>query len=210
MPIVMSFCFLYIYLQSTSREIKRLDSIARSPVLSSIGDAFNGFSTVCAFSSENWMISRHMESVDNSIVLTLLGESVKRWVNLRLELLGTVCSFCAAVLAIEQRLDPSYAALVIFNSLNIVHLTLATIEAASVAENAFNAIERVAEFSNLETEGTSKTPEAVRASWPDNGSVTFLNVKLRYRADLPYVLEGISANVAPRQRIGVVGRTGAG
>lgn len=48
------------------------------------------------------------------------------------------------------------------------------------------------------------------ASWPQQGAITFQSLVLRYREGLTPVLRGISCHINPREKIGIVGRTGAG
>ena len=72
----------------------------------------------------------------------------------------------------------------------------------------------VAQFSSaslLKQEAPHEIPEAKpSAEWPSHGSIYFENVTLRYSPGLPNVLHGISATVRGGEKIGIVGRTGAG
>lgn len=208
--ILILFYFLYAYFQTTVREIKRLDAISRSPVYSSINDVLNGISTVRAFGAEERLLERHMRLVDDNIIMALLNQSTNRWLSIRLETLGALAALAAGILTVEQGRSSSYMGLTLSYALSITTYTSITIRLASLAENVFNAVERVAEYSQLEEEAPVEVPDSVDDDWPDQGGVDFDNIKMSYRPGLPLVLKGITASIEPRQRVGVVGRTGAG
>lgn len=75
-------------------------------------------------------------------------------------------------------------------------------------ELAMNATERIIEYSNMPTE--NQDGHDVPAAWPTEGRLDFEGLVAGYAPDLPPVLNGLSFNVEPNQRVGVVGRTGAG
>lgn len=77
-------------------------------------------------------------------------------------------------------------------------------------EQNFNAVERVLYYTGLPSEGESTTPNDPPESWPEKGQVEFKEVELAYREGLPLVLKGVSFTVNPGEKIGIVGRTGAG
>ena len=209
-PMILLFYFLYSYFQSAAREIKRLDAISRSPVYSSINDALNGLATIRAFSSEQRMIERHMQLVDDNVIMSLLNQSINRWLSVRLETLGGLAAFAAAALSVEQGQDSPMMGLVMSYALSITAATSMTVRLASLAETIFNAVERVAEYAELEEEAPAEIRGSTPDDWPDRGGVTFSDVQMSYRPGLPLVLKGLSAEIAPKQRVGVVGRTGAG
>jgi ATP-binding cassette subfamily C (CFTR/MRP) protein 1 len=73
-----------------------------------------------------------------------------------------------------------------------------------------NAVERVLVYTELTAEGDLTKPSDPPSSWPDAGLIKFDNVQLSYRPDLPLVLKGVSFEVRAGEKIGIVGRTGAG
>ena len=73
------------------------------------------------------------------------------------------------------------------------------------------SVERVLEYAGL----PSEAPEVIHRnrppiSWPAKGAVNFNNYSTRYREGLDLVLKGINLDIKPHEKIGVVGRTGAG
>lgn len=77
-PIMLLFYWLYVYFQTTVREIKRLDSLSRSPVYGSINEALNGLATIRAFGAEKRLIARHSQFVNDNVVMSLANQSMNR------------------------------------------------------------------------------------------------------------------------------------
>lgn len=71
-----------------------------------------------------------------------------------------------------------------------------------------NAAERIFEYRDVHTE--NQGGDAVRASWPEKGKIEVRGLEVGYADDLPSILKGLTFTAEPNQRIGVVGRTGAG
>nr|GMD83307.1 ABC transporter C family member 2-like [Ipomoea batatas] len=218
LPLLVLFYGAYLYYQSTAREVKRLDSISRSPVYAQFGEALNGLPTIRAYKAYDRMAMINGKSMDNNIRYTLVTMSGNRWLAIRLETLGGIMIWLTATFAVmqngraeNQEAFASTMGLLLSYALNITSLLTAVLRLASLAENSLNAVERVGTYIDLPSEGpaiieSNRPPPA----WPSAGSVQFENVVLRYRPELPPVLHGISFTISPSDKVGVVGRTGAG
>ncbi|TMW93430.1 hypothetical protein EJD97_011715 [Solanum chilense] len=218
MPLLVIFYGAYLYYQSTAREVKRLDSISRSPVYAQFGEALNGLATIRAYKAYDRMANINGKSVDNNIRFTLVNMSGNRWLAIRLETVGGLMIWLTATFAVmqngraeNQEAFASTMGLLLSYALNITSLLTAVLRLASLAENSLNAVERVGTYIELPSEG----PSIIEGSrpppgWPSAGSIQFENVVLRYRPELPPVLHGISFTISPSDKVGVVGRTGAG
>lgn len=205
-------------LQSTAREVKRLDSITRSPVYAQFGEALNGLSTIRAFKAYDRMAKINGKSMDNNIRFTLANTSSNRWLTIRLETLGGIMIWLTATFAVMQNgkaenqvAFASTMGLLLSYTLNITNLLSGVLRQASRAENSLNAVERVGTYIDLPSEApgiveSNRPPPA----WPSSGSIKFEDVVLRYRTELPPVLHGLSFTVSPSEKVGIVGRTGAG
>ncbi|KAK7259662.1 hypothetical protein RIF29_25275 [Crotalaria pallida] len=218
MPLVIFFYAAYIYYQSTAREVKRLDSITRSPVYAHFGESLNGLSSIRAYKAYERMAHINGKFMDNNIRFTLVNISSNRWLTTRLESLGGLTIWLIATFAVlqngraeNQAVFASTMGLLLSYTLNITTLLSGVLRQASRAENSFNSVERVATYIDLETEApgiieTNRPPPG----WPTSGSIEFEDVVLRYRPELPPVLHGLSFTVPPTEKVGIVGRTGAG
>lgn len=218
MPLLVFFYGAYLYYQSTAREVKRLDSITRSPVYAQFGEALNGLSTIRAYKAYDRMAEINGKSMDNNIRFTLVNMSGNRWLGIRLEFLGGLMIWFTATFAVmqngraeNQQAFASTTGLLLSYALNITGLLTGVLRLASLAENSLNAVERVGTYIDL----PSEAPPIVESNrpppgWPSSGSIKFEDVVLRYRPELPPVLHGLSFTVFPSDKVGIVGRTGAG
>ncbi|XP_039688197.1 ABC transporter C family member 12 isoform X2 [Medicago truncatula] len=218
MPLLIFFYVAYIYYQSTSREVKRMDSITRSPVYAHFGESMNGVSSIRAYKAYDRILHDNGKFMDNNIRFTLANISTNRWLTIRLESLGGLMIWLIATFAVLQNarsenptLVASTMGLLLSYTLNITSIMSSTLRQASKAENSLNSVERVGTYIDLEAEGqsiieTNRPPPG----WPTKGSIEFENVVLSYRPELPPVLHGLSFVVSSMEKIGVVGRTGAG
>lgn len=89
------------------------------------------------------------------------------------------------------------------------------IKQTAVFENNMTSVERVLEYTTVDSEcddskNSAKGASSVRNDWPSNGGITFRNVSLSYNNTLDYALNDINLEIRPKAKIGIVGRTGAG
>lgn len=77
-------------------------------------------------------------------------------------------------------------------------------------ENLMTSVERIIEYTELESEPLEHGKMKPLTNWPQDGSIVFKNVSFRYGKDTPYVLDDLNLEIKPQEKIGVVGRTGAG
>ncbi|PIK61690.1 putative multidrug resistance-associated protein 4 isoform X2 [Apostichopus japonicus] len=77
-------------------------------------------------------------------------------------------------------------------------------------ENLMVATERVVEYTKLEPEAPLETDTVPSKDWPQNGGIIFKNVSLRYTSNGQLALKKLNAAIQPKEKIGIVGRTGAG
>ncbi|CAA7062353.1 unnamed protein product [Microthlaspi erraticum] len=218
MPLLILFYAAYLYYQNTSREVRRMDSVTRSPIYAQFGEALNGLSSIRAYKAYERMAKINGKSVDNNIRFTLASTSSNRWLSIRLETLGGVMIWLTATFAVlrngtaeKESGFASTMGLLLSYTLNITTLLSGVLRQASKAENSLNSVERVGNYIDL----PSEAPDVIESNrpvsgWPSRGSIEFEDVHLRYRPELPSVLHGLSFNVAPTEKVGVVGRTGAG
>ncbi|GAB2241604.1 hypothetical protein Droror1_Dr00018379 [Drosera rotundifolia] len=218
MPLMILFYAAYLYYQSTSREVKRLDSITRSPVYAQFGEALNGLATIRAYKAYDRMAYINGKSMDNNIRFTLANISSNRWLTIRLETLGGLMIWFIATFAVMQNSNgvdntafASTLGLLLSYALNITNLMSNVLRQASRAENSLNAVERVGTYIELPSEAPSVV-DSYRApqGWPSVGLIKFEDVVLRYRPELPPVLHGLTFTIAPTDKVGIAGRTGAG
>ncbi|KAG2290989.1 hypothetical protein Bca52824_037658 [Brassica carinata] len=194
MPLLVAFYGAYLYYQNTSREIKRMDSVSRSPVYAQFGEALNGLSSIRAYKAYDRMAEINGKSMDNNIRFTLVNMGANRWLGIRLEFLGGLMVWLTASLAVmqngkaeNQQAFASTMGLLLSYALSITSSLTAVLRLASLAENSLNSVERVGNYIELPSEAplvieNNRPPPG----WPSSGSIKFEDVVLRYR--LSYLL----------------------
>lgn len=211
-PLFLLFMFSAAYYRSSAREVKRHEAVLRSTVFARFGEAVSGTPTIRAYGLQDQFAKSVGASVDDMNSAYYLTFANQRWLSMRLDIVGILLVFTTGVLVVTSRfsVDPSIAGLVLSYILTIVQMIQFTVRQLAEVENNMNSTERIHHYgTQLEEEAPLHMGE-VRSTWPEHGEIVFDNVEMRYRDGLPLVLKGLSMHVRAGERIGVVGRTGAG
>lgn len=211
-PLVAIFLVAAYYYRASAREIKRHEAVLRSVVFSKFSEAIYGTPTIRAYGIQDQFLATIRERIDEFNGAYYLTFANQRWLSLRLDYIGVVMIFILGMLVVTSRftIDPSSGGLVLAYMLSIMGAFQFVVRQMAEVENDMNNTERVHHYgTKLEEEAPQRIGQ-VPANWPDKGEIIFDHVQLRYRAGLPLVLKDISVHVKGGERIGVVGRTGAG
>ncbi|KAL8810833.1 MAG: hypothetical protein Q9223_002066 [Gallowayella weberi] len=211
-PLFLVFLFSAAYYRASAREIKRHESVLRSGVFSRFGEAISGVSSIRAYGLENQFVHGIRLAVDEMNSAYYLTFSNQRWLSVRLDTIGNLLVFTTGILVVTSRfnVNPSVAGLVLSYILSIVQMIQFTVRQLAEVENAMNATERLDYYGTQIDEEPPLHLTEVPQDWPQKGEIVFNEVQMRYREGLPLVLQGLTMHVAPGERIGIVGRTGAG
>ena len=110
------------YYLATSRELKRLDAVSRSPIFAWFSESLAGLSTIRAFGQQSIFIAGNQKRIDHNQICYLPSVSVNRWLSIRLELLGAIIILTVAFLAmsalITTGVDAGLVGLVLSYALN--------------------------------------------------------------------------------------------
>jgi len=211
-PLAVIFVFSSSYYRASAVEIKRHEAVLRSHVFSRFSEAISGTSTIRAYGLQNQFSNSVREATDSMNGAYFLTFSNQRWLGMRLDLIGVLLCFVTGILVVTSRfsIDPGTAGLVLSYMLSIVQMLQFVVRQQADVENNMNSTERIHYYgTQLEQEAPLHTIR-VSESWPDKGEIIFKDVEMRYRAGLPLVLKGFTLKVNAGERIGIVGRTGAG
>ncbi|XP_063239626.1 probable multidrug resistance-associated protein lethal(2)03659 [Bacillus rossius redtenbacheri] len=212
--IVVVFYLLRIVYVRTSRSVKRLEGITRSPVFSHLNASIQGLTTIRAFKAEKMLqdeFDRHQDLHSTAFYLFIASN---RGFGLWLDI---VCLFYIACvtfsfLVFGQVMFGGDVGLAITQSLALTGMFQWGMRQSGELENQMTSVERVLEYSGLqeETEVISSSEKLPPKDWPSAGKIVFKNVYLSYSPDEPAVLKNLSFTINPSEKIGIVGRTGAG
>ncbi|KAJ6152874.1 hypothetical protein N7497_007193 [Penicillium chrysogenum] len=211
-PLFILFLLASNYYRASAREMKRHESVLRSMVYARFGEAITGVACIRAYGVENQFRRTIRDSIDVMNGAYFLTFSNQRWLSVRLDAVATLLVFVVGVLVVTSRFNvsPSISGLVLSYILAIAQMLQFTVRQLAEVENNMNATERVHYYgTQLEEEAPLHQAE-VSPSWPEKGHIEFNSVEMRYRAGLPLVLQGLTMDVRGGERIGIVGRTGAG
>ena len=208
--------FIYItigmfYLKS-SRDLKRLESVQRSPLYQQFGETLSGIITIRAYRDERRFIRDNQNRVDTHNRPFIYLWAANRWLALRVDFAGALVAFFASVFVIRKtNIDPGAAGLSLTYAVTFTENVLWLVRLYSINEQNMNSVERIKEYLEVEQEASAVIPGArPPANWPSHGAIKFINYSTRYRSDLEPVLKNITLNIHPGERVGIVGRTGAG
>lgn len=192
-----------------ARPLKRLESTSKSPVFELFNSTLSGISTLRAFRKTNVYIERMYKSLDFWDSVSVYMWNVNRWLGFRMALIGAVFTTTIGIVVImSPQVDAAMAGFTISFALDFSINMLFAIRNYSQLELDMNAAERVMEYSELKTE--VQGGQKPSAAWPTSGRIEVNDLVVGYAEDLPPVLNGISFQVGDNERIGVIGRTGAG
>ncbi|KAF9067926.1 multidrug resistance-associated ABC transporter [Rhodocollybia butyracea] len=211
-PMTILYLAISIYYRRSSVETKRLDSLMRSALYSSYSETLTGLSTIRAYREQERSVVDAQSGLDLENRAYYMTISIQRWLSIRLDFLGNILILGIALFAAGFRttVNPSKIGVVLSYTLSITQIFSEMITQYATSEQNMNSVERLLVYTELTTEGDSDTSNDPPSTWPDKGGIKFDGVELAYRKGLPLVLNGVSFNVQPGEKIGVVGRTGAG
>ncbi|XP_068597286.1 ATP-binding cassette sub-family C member 2 [Brachionichthys hirsutus] len=211
-PLAVIYYFVQRFYVATSRQLRRLDSVSRSPIYSHFSETVSGLSVIRAYGHQERFIKHNETTIDANLMSVYPWIVSNRWLAIRLESVGNLVVFFAALFAVLSRdtLDSGLVGLSISYSLNVTQTLNWLVRMTSELETNIVAVERVIEYSELENEAKWITDTRPSEKWPEEGRLQFENYKVRYRPELDLVLHGISCDINSTEKIGIVGRTGAG
>ncbi|KAK1261109.1 ABC transporter C family member 5 [Acorus gramineus] len=213
-PMAIACLWMQKYYMASSRELVRIVSIQKSPIIHLFGESIAGAATIRGFGQEKRFMKRNLYLLDCFARPFFCSFAAIEWLCLRMELLSTIVfAFCMTLLVSfpHGSIDPSMAGLAVTYGLNLNARLSRWILSFCKLENKIISIERIHQYCQI----PSEAPPIVEScrpplSWPDNGTIELDNLKARYKECLPMVLHGITCTFPGGRKIGIVGRTGSG
>ncbi|DBA00840.1 TPA: hypothetical protein N0F65_008483 [Lagenidium giganteum] len=213
----------------TSRHVKRLDSVAQSPILAMFTETLDGLCVIRALKIQQQYAFEYQRCFNVSQRTSFLSANASSWFGIRLDMLGVcvtsfVCIFAVVDFQVRGHVSPGILGLTLTYALPIVSKLSSVLGSFVDTERQMIAVERVHEYSELPSEeeevssGTRRelvaTPQALSLAWPTQGEIVIKDLGVRFKAsgtDGPVVaLQSLSCVIAPGEHVGVCGRTGAG
>ncbi|XP_026788988.1 multidrug resistance-associated protein 4 isoform X5 [Pangasianodon hypophthalmus] len=211
LPLLIVFLFLRRYFLQTSRDIKRLEATTRSPVFSHLSSTLQGLSTIRAFKAEERFQQTFDSHQDLHSEACFLFLTTSRWFAVRLD---GMCSVFVTITAfgcllLRNSLEAGTVGLALSYAVTLMGMFQWGVRQSAEVENLMTSVERVVEYTELENEAAWETRKPP-PEWPSQGLITFDQVNFSYSSNGPLVLKNLTAMFRPKEKVGIVGRTGAG
>ncbi|XP_046561778.1 multidrug resistance-associated protein 1-like [Haliotis rubra] len=212
-PLVVLYFLVQRFYVTTSRQLKRLEAKNRSPIYSHFGETLSGASVIRSFQAQSRFIKESEDRVDAKQKFTFYSFCALRWQGVRLEVFGNIIVLAASLFAVMSRdtLSGGLVGLSVSYAIEITANLSWMVQLVSEVETQIVMVERVKQYTEIHSEPAWDMPERRPThDWPDAGVVKFLDYSTRYREGLDLVLKGVTCTVHSREKVGIVGRTGAG
>eukprot|EP01132_Coremiostelium_polycephalum_P001119 gene1119-1424_t len=207
--------FIYFFIQKvyrySSRELKRMESISKSPMFSLVSEAYSGMVTIRSYQQEERFVDEINEKIDVNTRLFFYSFAVHRWIGIRLEFLSSVCVLFASIFSVFSH-NPGLAGLSVTSALGLTGFLNWAVRQYTELEVKMNSVERVNKYISNPPEGDRYSLEGpiLARNWPHQGEIKFDSLEIRYREGMEPSLRRITCQINPGEKIGIVGRTGAG
>ncbi|KAJ3318494.1 hypothetical protein HDV06_000427 [Boothiomyces sp. JEL0866] len=218
--LILPLSFLYRqyqhYYLNTSRELKRIESTTKSPIYSHFQESLNGVATIDAYNHQERFKLMNQTKVDVNQKSMYIIYAANRWLGIRLELIGALVVLLSGVLgvygvAITHSVTSSVLGLMLVYSISVTQSLNWMVRNSCEVENNIVAVERIKEYTDMPSEAPHEIPETDPGQdWPCEGRITFKNYSTKYRPELECVVNNLDFEIRPKEKIGIVGRTGAG
>lgn len=214
LPVVAAYLSYTNYYRSSAREMKFHESTLRSKVFAQFGEAINGVPTIKSYGAHDRFVSRIYRAIDDMNSAYILSFSYQRWLAIRLDGVGLILVLTAVLLAVRSSIsvDPSVIGIVVAWIISVSQMLQFTVRYLTDIDRDMVSVERLQYYGTCLTKEEPDNVSRVEglASWPTKGQILFEKACLQYREDLPDALRDFDLHIRSGERIGIVGRTGAG
>jgi ABC-type multidrug transport system fused ATPase/permease subunit len=202
------------YYLATSRELTRLDSITKAPVIHHFSESISGVMTIRCFRKQEIFSQENIRRVNENLRMDFHNNGSNEWLGFRLEFIGSLIlcfSTLFMILLPSSIIKPENVGLSLSYGLSLNGTLFWAIYMSCFMENKMVSVERIKQFIAIESEAEWRKKDSVPPpNWPTRGNVELKDIQVRYRSNTPLVIKGITLSIRGGEKIGVVGRTGGG
>ncbi|CAF0900555.1 unnamed protein product, partial [Didymodactylos carnosus] len=226
-PLAIFYYFIQNYYRWTSREIKRISSVALSPVYANFGETLAGLTTIRAFRHVKRFVEQNISLVRDSIRTQFASLVASSWLNFRLQLIGIVMVVGVSLIGVFQHIyshsNPSLVGLSLSYILSVTGLLNGLVTSFTETEKEMVSVERVTQYIDdlpeEETKEQTKQLQIASDEWlnvtnneEERGlSIDYIDVSMKYNQDQARpALDTLSFHIRANEKIGIVGRTAQG
>lgn len=204
----------YIYI-NTSRSIKRIEAATKSPIFAHVNGTLQGITTIRSCGAEDKLIAEFSQHQNKNMAAYFIFINIKRAFSLWLDV---VCVIYIGIVTFsfvemsDKNIESGNIGLAITQVIKLIGMCQWGIKQTAELENQMISVERLIQYSNLPSEldqdkNVLFNPEK---SWPVNGSFNFDIKEMKYSENSEAILKDVQFIVKPKEKICIVGKTGAG
>lgn len=202
------------YYLATSRELTRLDSITKAPVIHHFSESITGVMTIRSFMKQEQFCQENIDRLDANLRMDFHNNGANEWLGFRMEMIGSLFCCLSALFMIvlpSNIIKPEFVGLSLSYGLSLNGVMYFALYMSCIMENRMVSVERIRQFIKIPSEAPWKIEDCVPSpDWPTHGDVDIKNLQVRYRPNTPLILKGLTLRIQGGEKIGVVGRTGCG
>ena len=190
--------------------MKRADAAPTADILQHFVTSVTGLSTLRAFGAIDRSIEIMHKHVDRLSTARRYFWIFNRWLGLQLSFIGILftAGTGAILLSTPSIIDPSLVGFSLTFSMGFSKAIFKAIDKFATLESYMNSTAALIKFTELETE--DQGGDEVAEDWPSKGEIEVQGLDVAYSIELPLVLRNVTFKIGACERIGIVGRTGAG
>ncbi|XP_017777905.1 PREDICTED: probable multidrug resistance-associated protein lethal(2)03659 [Nicrophorus vespilloides] len=202
----------YVYM-STAQDLKRLEGITRAPVFSHVSASLSGLTTIRS-SGAQYIITKEFDALQDQhtasfVMMIVASETFGFYLDLISVLFVGIVTFQFFAYD-ESSVVGGDVGLVLSQSLILTGMLQHGMRQTTEVANNMTSVERVLQYTKLDKEGPFESVKKPHRDWPEKGAIIFKNLFLQYAPSEPPVLKNLNVEILPGDKVGIVGRTGAG
>ncbi|CAN4113549.1 unnamed protein product [Withania somnifera] len=187
------------YYIASSRELTRLSSITKAPILHHFSETISGIMTICCFRKEDNFFQGNIDRVNANLRMDFHNNASNEWLGFRIEFIGSILICIATIFMVllpSVVIAPEYVGLALSYALPLNGALFWMVSLSCLVENRMVSVERIKQFTRLPSEASWRIANCLPSSdWPYHGDIEIKNLKVRYRSNTPLVLKGISLRI---------------
>ena len=201
------------FYQKCARELTRMESIVRSPLINTLNETIPGLMSIRAYGLINEYLNKWFYVSDENLKVKLILRGVSQWFDLALDLL---CFIFVVFLVIftflfKEKFSPKIIGLLLTYCFSLQRNLTRGLKQTTTLETSMICFERCLEYTKIQSEAAKKLNNDIKLkNWPKEGKIEFINFSTKYRPDTEIVLSNLNFLIEPNKKIGICGRTGSG
>ena len=147
--------FIFFIIRESFRrtviDLRRLESVSRSPLYSHFGETLDGVMTIRAYGASDRMMSENRDLTDRYITTNFTSNSCNRWLTLRLEFVTSILVFGVSTIAVlsYRTVSPELSGLALSYAMEVVSSLGWYVRQLTETESYFSSIEQVSEYTTI-------------------------------------------------------------